>query len=189
MNIWKHCRLSVKKFGGKETDYYQIHKFIDSSKLFYFNAKHRLLLHNLWGIEITIKKFGDIIVNSDTKELLVRDIAAEHCKEDLSGRVPSLQDWLQKSENKISSQIQIPTFKEQELEEFVLSPLWRSNLKSSLIITLSNFGVYLANEIIGFELAKKLHAQIDNAATVQNYLSMFEFTEKWQFTPQKYDLD
>lgn len=59
MNIWDHSRLSKRKFGGVETDYFDIHKFLDSSKLFYFHAKHRLLLHHLYGIEITILKFGD----------------------------------------------------------------------------------------------------------------------------------
>jgi len=188
MNIWNHSRLSVRKFGGKEEDYYQIHKFIDSSKLFYFNSRHRLLLHNLWGIEITIKKFGDLLTNSDGKEILLRDIAAEHCKEDLNGKVPSLQDWLLNNDNKITPLIEIPKIDNQELEEFILSPMWKSNLKSSLLITLSNFGVYLAKEIIGFEAAKELQSKIAKKASVQNYLSIFEFTEIWQFTPQKKEI-
>ena len=189
MNIWDHSRLSVRKFGGKEDDYYQIHKFIDSSKLFYFNPRHRLLLHNLWGIGITVEKFGNTITNSEKKELLVRDIAAEHCKEDLNGKVPSLQDWLTKNNDEIAKQIQIPIFENPTLEEFVLSPMWKSNLKSALLITLSNFGVYLAKEIIGFELAKELQSKIENKATVQNYLSNFQFTESWQFTPQRKEIE
>lgn len=188
MNIWNHSKLSVRKFGGQEADYYQIHKFIDSSKLFYFNSRHRLLLHNLWGIEITTKKFGDIITNSSKKEILIRDIAAEHCKEDLNGRVPSLQDWLIDNDDKISSLINIPEIENQKLEEFILSPMWKSNLKSSLLITLSNFGVYLTKEIIGFEAAKELQIKISSKATIQNYLSNFEFTESWQFTPQKKEI-
>lgn len=189
MNIWDHSRLSVRKFGGKEADYYPIHKFMDSSKLFYFNPRHRLLLHNLWGIEIVVKKFGDTITNSNEKELLVRDIAAEHCKEDLNGRVPSLQDWLKKNDEKIAPQIQIPIFDNQALEAFVLSPMWKSNLQSALLITLSNFGVYLTKDLIGFEAAKELQKKIDPSATIQNYLSRFEFTDRWQFTPQRKELD
>ncbi len=189
MNIWNHSRLSVRKFGGKEEDYYTIHKFIDSSKLFYFNSRHRLLLHNLWGIGITIKKFGDTLTNSEKKEILVRDIAAEHCKEDLNGKVPSLQDWLTNNDEKISPKIKIPKIENQELEEFILSPMWKSNLRSSLLITLSNFGVFLTKEIVGFEEAKELQNKIDSKATVQNYLSDFEFTQSWQFTPQKKELE
>ena len=157
--------------------------------MFYFNSRHRLLLHNLWGIGITIEKFGDTITNSSKKEILVRDIAAEHCKEDLNGKVPSLQDWLTNNDDKISSLIQIPEIENQDLEEFILSPMWKSNLKSSLLITLSNFGVYLTKEIIGFEAAKELQNTIDSKSTVQNYLSIFEFTESWQFTPQEKEIE
>ncbi|MEM1134279.1 MAG: hypothetical protein AAGI07_00460 [Bacteroidota bacterium] len=189
MNIWDHCRLSVRKFGGKEEDYYQIHKFMDSSKLFYFNARHRLLLHNLYGIEMTVKKFGDTIENNEKKKVLVRDISAEHCKEDLSGKVPSLVDWLSENEENIKPLINIPIIEDKRLEEFVLFPKMRSNLESSLLITLSNFGVYLANEILGFESSKILQKLIHKQATVQHYLSVYQFTEKWQFTPWKKELD
>jgi len=189
LNIWDHSRLSVRKFGGKEKDYYQIHKFIDSSKLFYFNPRHRLLLHNLWGIEIAVNKFGDTILNTNKEEILVRDIVAEHCKEDLNGRVPSLYDWLKKNEEKISPLIQIPVFDNQDLEEFVLSPLLKSNLQSSLLITLSNFGVYLTKELLGFELAKELQTKIKREASIQNYLSNYEFTDRWQFTPQQKEIE
>ena len=65
----------------------------------------------------------------------------------------------------------------------------KSNLKSSLLITLSNFGVYLAKEIIGFESAKELQNKIEIKSTIQNYLSIYEFTERWQFTPQKKEID
>ena len=189
MNIWDHSRLSVRKFGGREEDYIHIHKFIDSSKLFYFNPRHRLLLHNMYGIEMTVKKFGDILTTSDHQKLLVRDIAAEHYKEDLNGRVPSLHDWLIGNDEKIAAKINIPKFENKALEEFVLHPMMKSNLKSALLITLSNFGVFLAKEILGFEQAKELQSKIETKATVQNYLSIFEFTERWQFTPQRKELE
>lgn len=190
MNIWDHSRLSVKKFGGKEQDYYSIHKFIDSSKLFCFNAKHRLLLHNLWGIEMTILKFGDTITNAESRQILVRDIAAEHCKEDLNGQVPSLQDWLIDNEERIAPFIpNLPTFEQKELEAFVLSPLLKSNLQSSLFLTRSNFGVYLCKELLGLAAAKNLQQQLPSHATVQFYLSKFQFTKRWQFTPQQKAID
>jgi hypothetical protein len=183
MNIYDHCRLSVRKFGGVVDDYYGIHKFMDSSKLFYFNPRHRLLLHNLYGIEMTIKRFGDYIVNSENIVILVRDIAAEHCKEDLSGRVPSLSDWLKDNEEEIAPMITLPKFENKILEEFVLFPKFKSNCHSALLITLSNFGVYLANEILGFEYGKELQTLLNQKATVQNYLSKYKFTKRWQFTP------
>ncbi|MEL6972750.1 MAG: hypothetical protein AAFZ63_17895 [Bacteroidota bacterium] len=61
MNYYDHSLLSVRKFGGAPEDYLSIHKFLDSSKLFYHHAKHRLLLHHLFGVELTIQKFGDLI--------------------------------------------------------------------------------------------------------------------------------
>jgi len=189
MNIWNHSRISVRKFGGQELDYFQIHKFIDSSKLFYFHAKHRLLLHNLYGIEMTIRKFGDCVENSNREVILVRDIAAEHLKEDLSGRVPSLNEWLIDNDAVISPLIDIPTFDNPELEEFILTPLFRSNFQSSLLITLSEFGIYLTNEILGLEQAKNLTQIIDNQKTIKFYLKEFKFTERWQFCPDKKELE
>jgi hypothetical protein len=143
----------------------------------------------MYGIEITIKKFGDILTTSDHRKILVRDIAAEHCKEDLNGKVPSLQDWLSGNDEKFATQIEIPKFENKGLEEFVLYPMMKSNLKSALLITLSNFGAYLAKEILGFEHAKELQSQLETNATVQHYLSNFEFTERWQFTPQRKELE
>lgn len=189
MNIWDHSRLSVRKFGGKEIDYYEIHKFIDSSKLFIYNPKHRLLLHNLWGIEITVEKFSDIVLNSDNREILVRDIAAEHCKEDLDGRVPSLNDWLKENNENLLNKVNQPLNLSIELEEFVLRPMLRSNLKSALMITTSNFGVYLVKELLGLELSKELYKNINQNFTIQDYLLEFKFTQKWQFTPQKKEIE
>jgi len=188
MNIWDHCRLSKRKFGGKEEDYYAIHKFIDASKLFYFNPRHRLLLHNLYGIELTVQKMGDLIINTDQKEILVRDIAAAHCREDLSGRVPSLYDWLKEAESTIAAQIELPDLSDEQLTNFVLTPLFRSNLKASLLITLSNFGVYLAQELLGLEQARTLQASLQTEQLVENYLQQYKFTANWQFTPDRKEL-
>ena len=189
MNIWDHSKLSVKKFGGQEEDFYSIHKFIDSSKLYYFNPRHRLLLHNLFGIDLTIKKFGDYIQTKDGKTLMVRDIAAEHCKEDLSNQVPSLADWLKDNDENIAKKITLPKFKNKELEYFILQPLLKSNLRSSLLITWSNFGVNLVHDFLGKEQAIELQKLLPPEATIQNYLSDFQFTSKWQFTPSRKDLE
>ena len=188
MNIWDHSRLSKRKFGGKEKDFYEIHKFIDSSKLFYYNTRHRLLLHNLYGIELTVEKFGDVLVNSDGIEILVRDIAAEHCKEDLSGRVPSLFDWLEGNDDRLKGCIEVPEFSDKVLEEFVLRPLFRSNLKSSLFITLSNFGLYLVSELMGVGQAKILQEKLGKNVLVETHLKQFHFTANWQFTPCRTEL-
>lgn len=190
MNIWDHSRLSVRKFGGQEQDYYTIHKFIDSSKLFYFHVKHRLLLHHLLGIEWTIQKFGDHLTNKEGKVVLVRDIAAEHLKEDHNGRVPSVYDWLYEKEDILGPQLCLPDFEATDsvLEALVLTPLWRSNLQSALLITCSDFGVYLAKELLGNAAAKRLHYLLQGQAPVQHYLQQFTFTQRWQFSPDREEL-
>ncbi|MFK7799162.1 MAG: hypothetical protein AB8E82_17050 [Aureispira sp.] len=189
MNIWDHSRLSVRKFGGQEQDYYAIHKFIDSSKFFYHHIKHRLLLHHLLGVEWAVQKFGDCITNCEGIVILVRDIVVEHIKEDHSGYVPSLYDWLVDNESKLSTPL-LPNFEAQDtaLEQLVWTPLWRSNLKSALLLTCSNFGVYLANELLGLEAAKRLQQLLQNTPPVQHYLEQFSFTQRWQFSPDRQEL-
>ena len=148
-----------------------------------------MLLHNLYEIEMTIRLFGDYIQNADGKIILVRDLAAEHCKEDLSGRVPSLKDWLKDNEDVLAPMITIPKFEDSTLEEFVLYPMFKSNCRSALLITLSNFGVSLAKQILGFEYGKQLQQLINQDATVQHYLSHYKFTERWQFTPSQKEIE
>ncbi len=89
MNIYEHCILSVKKFGGEISWYQPIHSFIDSSKYYFPDFRHRILLHNTYGVSLCVDKFGEFLPNG----VLVRDVGFEHCKEDLSGKCPTLLDW------------------------------------------------------------------------------------------------
>ena len=148
MNIWKHSLLSAKKFGGEASVYLPIHKFLDSSKLFYYHAKHRMLLHHTFGIEVCIQVFGDYILSQNGQTVLVRDIAAEHIKEDLNNKIPTIQEWWEKNQDLECFVEVLPKVEDQRIEEFILQPLLRSNIKASLIITASDFGVFLINEII-----------------------------------------
>ncbi|MDF7820867.1 hypothetical protein P1X15_24810 [Runella sp. MFBS21] len=186
MNVWKHCLLSTKKFGGLPEDYFSIHDFIDSSKLFIFHAKHRAMLHNLYGIELCISLFGHYIVNTDNKTILVRDIAAEHCKEDLSGFIPTLNDWFIDFE--LPNDFIIPNIEDSQLKEFLFKPLLRSSCKSSMIITCSNFGVYLVEKIYGLEKALLLAQYISPQQTINHLLKDFRLIHKWQIFPSKIDL-
>lgn len=176
--------MSKKKFGGSPDDYVNIHKFLDSSKLFYFHLKHRLLLHNTFGIELCIEKFGDFLHNSDGQVVLVRDIAAEHCKEDLYGKVPTLNDWFLNYDAKIlENNIFNPeVLTNKKLEAFVMKPYLHSGIKASLIITKSNFGVYLAEQFLGMDCALELAQYLSPAMDIKHLLSFVKFTEKWQYT-------
>jgi hypothetical protein len=182
MNYWKHSLLSKKKFSGIAEDYLQIHKFIDASKLFYFDIKHRILLHNTYGIDICIQKFGETILNADKKNILVRDIAAEHCKEDLMGIVPTLNNWFKYVDNDLLHSIKPINPTDSKLKEFILKPYLMSGLKSTLIITHSNFGIFLTKEILGIDYALEL-ANYLHAANINELLQYIKLKDKWQYTP------
>lgn len=182
MNYWKHSLLSKKKFKGEAGDYLEIHKFIDISKLFYFNIKHRVLLHNTYGIDLCIQKFGETLTNSEGQTVLIRDIAAEHCKEDLMGVVPTLNNWFKYVDDALLTHVKPISPSDSKLKEFVLRPLLMSGLKSTLIITHSNFGIYLTKEILGIEYALELinYIQITNINELLQYIKL---TDRWQYTP------
>lgn len=93
-----HSRNSVKMFGGVISDYLYLHDWMDSTKAAYANFAHRAILHNTFGIYLGEQLFGTTIINSDGKEISVRDILEMHVKEDCGGRIPTLQDWLGKLE-------------------------------------------------------------------------------------------
>ena len=52
---------------------------------------HRCVFHSAFGIYLI--EFGRTLINSDGKEVFVRDVAEQHVLEDL-GFIPSLSDWL-----------------------------------------------------------------------------------------------
>lgn len=184
MDIWKHCLMSQRKFGGQPDDYYAIHRFIDSSKLTYFHAKHRLLIHNTYGIELASELFHDRLENSAGQVILVRDIAAEHCKEDLSGVVPSLYDWLHALDGELQPLIEVPDLSDQpQLEAFVMRPYLRSGLRSALLITCSDFGITLAELFLGLSAAKTLADRLPPKQRIKRILQVFRFTQRWQYTP------
>lgn len=89
-----HAKLSVHRYGGEIDDYVYIHEFIDSSKAFVPDMRHRAMLHNAWGCYLAQDKFGIHYNNSADRLIAVRDICEEHIIEDL-GRIPTVQDYLQ----------------------------------------------------------------------------------------------
>ena len=186
MDVWKHCLLSKRKFGGNPDDYFSIHNFIDCSKLFIFHTKHRILLHNLYGIELCILRYGHYIINSDNKTILVRDIAAEHCKEDLSGYVPTLNDWF--INFKLPKNFVVPELEDSELKDFIYKPFLRSTCKSSLIITCSDFGIYLVEKIFGVDKALHFATLIPSEQMINNLLQGYRFEHKWQIFPDRNEL-
>ena len=89
-----HAQSSVKKFGGETKDYIKIHEWFDQTKAHVGDNRHRAILHNSFGIFLAEQMFGSVIVNSDNKEISVRDIGEQHVMEDMNGWIPSIQDYL-----------------------------------------------------------------------------------------------
>lgn len=93
MKPYVHAKLSVMKYGGAVDDYLDIHEFLDSSKAFVPDMRHRAMLHNSWGCYLAADKFGIYFENSDGRTICTRDICEEHIIQDL-GRIPTVQDYL-----------------------------------------------------------------------------------------------
>ncbi len=79
---FKHAENSVDKWGGCIDDYLPIHNFLDSTKLHLVTWQHRAILHNTFGVGICEQIFGNVINNSDGKNIEVRYIAIKHIEED-----------------------------------------------------------------------------------------------------------
>lgn len=188
MDIYKHCLLSQRKFGGQAKDYEKVHAFMDSSKYFFYHAKHRMLLHHLYGIELVTHLLGNFITNSDGKTILVRDIAAAHCREDLDGQIPTLRNWLRGNEHLEIFFPTTPEFDDPILQHFVWTPFLRTGMKAALLLTCSDFGVYLVERFYGVEKARILRAAIPVRQTVKQGLQQFRFQESWQYTPQQHEI-
>ena len=93
MNPYFHALSSVKRWGGKLEDYLPLHQFLDQSKSFVADVRHRALRHHAEGIFLLERIFGPILTNGDGRIVPIRAVGERHVQEDL-GFIPSVQDWL-----------------------------------------------------------------------------------------------
>lgn len=93
-HVWHHAQSSAKRFGGIPEDYLDIHNWFDCTKAHEPTFRHRALRHHSEGIFECERVFGITIPNSDGKEVPVRFIGEQHIKEDFSGFIPTIHDWL-----------------------------------------------------------------------------------------------
>lgn len=70
-----------------------IHNYMDQSKAHVADVRHRLVLHNSFGIYLCEQQFGDTFTNSVGKVVSVRDVAEDHVLQDL-GFIPTLDRCL-----------------------------------------------------------------------------------------------
>ena len=94
MNPYHHALSSAAHFGGQPDDYLPLHQWLDESKAFFADFRHRALRHHAEGIFLLERLFGVTITNSDGRSIPVRFIGEQHVKEDCQGRIPSMADWL-----------------------------------------------------------------------------------------------
>ena len=144
MNALMHSKISCQRLKGCIDDYYPIHDFMDSTKELCSDARHRIL-HTHWGIkQIVLPIFGHTIVNSDGKEVNVKDMCErDHILVDYAYRfIPTLNDFVCAIQ-----EVDLPGF-EQAVEEFhrvhavdkemstlMLSPLAHTGQLKALLIT------------------------------------------------------
>ncbi len=86
-----HAKLAVKKWGGVVEDYLAIENFFDQTKGHIPDSRHRMILHNSFGIMLCEQVFGVYFKNSDGKDVSVRDVAEKHVIDDL-GYIPTLHE-------------------------------------------------------------------------------------------------
>lgn len=95
MKPYLHSKYSAKKYGGKPEDYMDLHLWLDQTKSHIADNRHRIFLHNSFGIQLLADKFGETRTNSDNKTYSVRDVGEDHILQDL-GFIPSLDYCLKK---------------------------------------------------------------------------------------------
>ncbi len=92
---YHHAVSSAKKYGGEPGEYLDLHEWLDGSKQYMADFRHRALRHHAAGIFMLENIFGSTITLSTGRVLPVRFIGEQHVMEDL-GRIPTVQDWLGK---------------------------------------------------------------------------------------------
>lgn len=86
-----HAERSARKWRGRPEDYLPLHQWFDSTKGHLADNRHRVVLHNSFGILLAEQVFGPALVNSDGRRVFVRELGQQHVLEDL-GFIPSLAE-------------------------------------------------------------------------------------------------
>lgn len=95
---YHHARSSARKFGGTPDDYLYLHAWFDQTKAHIADSRHRLILHNSFGIFLLEQQFGVTFTRtSDGKEVPTRLIGEQHVLEDF-GRIPTLEECLRSTQ-------------------------------------------------------------------------------------------
>lgn len=91
---YHHVVSSSETFGGRPEEYQAIHDWFDQTKAHLPDVRHRALLHASFQIFLCEQVFGTILTHSTGRHVPVRLISKQHVMEDISGVIPTVQDWL-----------------------------------------------------------------------------------------------
>lgn len=87
---WHHALLSARRHGGVPEDYLEVHTWLDYTKSHVPDCRHRLFLHNAWGLFVAERILGPTITRgSDGLVVPLRPILEKHIEEDF-GKIPTL---------------------------------------------------------------------------------------------------
>ena len=89
-----HAERSARKWGGTALDYLPLHQWFDATKGHLPDNRHRMLLHNSFGMLLAEQVFGPVLTNSAGRRVFTRDLAAQHIFEDL-GFLPTVTQCLE----------------------------------------------------------------------------------------------
>jgi hypothetical protein len=88
-----HAERSARQWGGTPDEYLPLHQWFDGTKAHLADNRHRMVLHNAFGILLAEQVFGPALVNTAGRRVFTRGLGLQHVREDL-GFVPSLAECL-----------------------------------------------------------------------------------------------
>lgn len=92
---WHHALLSARRHGGLPDDYLELHTWFDYTKSHIPDCRHRLFLHNAWGIFVAERILGTTITRSSDGQIVpLRPLLEKHVVEDF-GQIPTLAACLE----------------------------------------------------------------------------------------------
>lgn len=180
MKPLQHAQISAKTYGGQWQNYIEVHNFLDSSKAAGAHFKHRFLLHHAEGIELGVRIYGEVLTNSENKQIKTKRLLIDHLIEDV-GSIVRVEDWardllpnrgdsfykfLEKKraqietgnipgENELLTAFDISEKDRAAVKTFLAFPLENSAHAGALLVSHNSFAIFLAERILGCAFVKE----------------------------------
>jgi hypothetical protein len=161
-----HSVSSAKRFGGTPDDYIELHSFMDYTKGFNPDCRHRLFTHNAWGIFLGERVWGKTITRaSDGKIVPVRPLLERHVEEDF-GFIPTLERCFAQLDPELESRVTMSSYEQAKynvaiwggeiadylpLHQFLDWPMEYLPDSRSVRVLHNTWGVILAERVFGPE--------------------------------------